>query len=250
MRLPFVFSVLAALCFSTSVDAFQCHRDIQLNSNDALPRVSSRERQSRPSSVDKLQASRRTNGDFDGYEDDKEAKTLFVAGIWSSRGEIAAKSLPSKPSPDLSVEDVITAIIRGLQFNNVRKENDGLLRCYEFMTLKCIKMVTGHGNVPEERTLDKFLGYAVGSPKLRPFMEATAIEMGRVTRIPKTLTRGEIASMPIQVESTGTKNTRKRQTFMIRLEQQRRPPLAGAYLVTDLFDVASVKSISRPLNRE
>ena len=41
----------------------------------------------------------------------------------------------------------------------------------------------------------------------------------------------------------------KPQTFMVRLQKQRRPPLSGAFLVTDLIDVATVASVARPLNR-
>jgi hypothetical protein len=42
----------------------------------------------------------------------------------------------------------------------------------------------------------------------------------------------------------------KPETFMVRMQKQRRPPLSGAFLVTDLIDVATVASVARPLNRE
>mmetsp|Transcript_21502 Transcript_21502/g.33137 ORF Transcript_21502/g.33137 Transcript_21502/m.33137 type:complete len:257 (-) Transcript_21502:58-828(-) len=184
--------------------------------------------------------------------------------IWTFAGDVAAKNLPLVPSADLSPEDVITSIIRGLQFNDVPHENSGLERCYAFMDLPCIKLVTGYGNVPEERTLDKFLGYAAQSPKLKPFIGANHVVFGPLSKIPGTNTRGEIATMPIKVRAsfsptkhesgmvrkTGPIEKGPEQTFMIRLQKQRRPPLAGAYIVTDVIDVASVASISRPLNLE
>eukprot|EP00588_Corethron_pennatum_P029916 CAMPEP_0194322096 /NCGR_PEP_ID=MMETSP0171-20130528/18288_1 /TAXON_ID=218684 /ORGANISM="Corethron pennatum, Strain L29A3" /LENGTH=222 /DNA_ID=CAMNT_0039080265 /DNA_START=38 /DNA_END=706 /DNA_ORIENTATION=- len=170
-----------------------------------------------------------------------------IGNVWLTAGEDAARCLPETPSPDLSAEEVITGIFRGLQFNNVPEQDSGFLRCYEFMDLACKKLVTGYGNVPEERTLEKFLGYAAQSPKLLPFVGAASIRFGETSRIPKTQTRGEIITMPLRVLPDGKKEER---AFMVRLQKQRRPPLAGAYIVTDVIDVATVESISRPLNSE
>lgn len=186
-----------------------------------------------------------------------------MESLWATAGETAALNLPNEPNAKLSAEEVICAIIRGLQYNNVPSENAGLIRCYNFMDLPCKKLVTGYGNVPEERTLEMFLKHAAESPKLKPFMNANSIEFGPHSSILGTPTRGEIVSMPMRVcvaedpfqyDSGITRNglglESPKRTFMIRLQKQRRPPLPGAYLVTDIIDVATVASISRPLNRE
>ena len=57
------------------------------------------------------------------------------------------------------------------------------MRCFHFMTLPCKMLVTGHGNVPEERTLDKFVGYARDSPKLVPFLSQRPrhVQFGEIT---------------------------------------------------------------------
>ena len=204
--------------------------------------------------------------DIDGGEDNDSGAECNIDTLWATAGEAAAASLPTLPSAILSAQEVITAIVRGLQYNDVPEPNAGLVRCYEFMDLQCKKLVTGYGNVPEERTLAKFVHYAATSPKIRPFMEASSIDIGTVSTIPPTQTRGEIATCPIRVRPSADPvlhdsgfardvplvlgNRIPEQTFMIRLQKQRRPPLAGAYLVTDVIDVATVASISRPLNLE
>jgi len=174
---------------------------------------------------------------------DDDAHT--VDDLWSTAGADAAKFLPLSPSPSLSAEEVLVAVFRGLQFVDVPDLSAGLVRCYAFMDLACKKLVTGHGNVPEERTLAKFVGHAAHSAKILPFLGADRLAFGETSRIPGTPTRGEIVTMPLRVTPKGKA---EEQVFMVRLQKQRRPPLAGAYMVTDLIDVETVWSVSRPLN--
>ena len=181
----------------------------------------------------------------DEEEEEEEDFTLSTAGIWSmgEGGEIAALTLPTLPSPDLSAEEVAMAVIHGLQYNNVPTVNTGLIRCYDFMTPRCKMMVTGHKK--SQKSLDNFIIYCHQSSKMDPFLDPSAsIEFGPVTKIPAFACRGEIASMSFKVKNAdgNGKANAKEQTFMIRLEKQRGPPATGAYLVTDLFDMASARS--------
>lgn len=180
--------------------------------------------------------------------------------VWDSVGEMAARTLPPGPSAELSAESAIYAVIRGLQYNDVPSPDTGLTRCFAFMDLTCKKLVTGHGNVPEQRTLKSFMAYARESPKVRPFLSAKRVQFGEVQRNSGTPTRGEIVSMALQVWAPASPlvhasglvrgalgSGETEQTFMIRLQKQR---ATGEYLVTDLVDVATVSSVSRQLNNE
>ena len=205
------------------------------------------------------------NGDCSNDDQGREID-CNIDTLWATAGPAAAASLPKLPSAELSAQEVITAIVRGLQYNDVPEARAGLMRCYEFMDLQCRKLVTGYGNVPEERTLEKFIHHAASSPKIWPFIEASSIDVGPVSTIAPTPTRGEIATCPVVVRPSADPvlhdsgfardfplvlgNRIPEKTFMVRLQKQRRPPLAGAYLVTDVIDVATVASVSRPLNLE
>ena len=191
----------------------------------------------------------------------------LLQDLWTAKGPVLAQELANEPSAEMSAEDVVVAVLRGLQYPDVPKPDQGLLRCYNFMDLPCKKLVTGYGNVPEERTLEKFLGYARESAKLTPFMGCATLQFGELTLIPATATRGEIACMAVRVRpsvrsklqfDSGFERTNIHpgakfaapHTFMIRLQRQRRPPLSGVFLITDLVDVATVASVARPLNCE
>mmetsp|Transcript_24271 Transcript_24271/g.65633 ORF Transcript_24271/g.65633 Transcript_24271/m.65633 type:complete len:207 (+) Transcript_24271:465-1085(+) len=77
---------------------------------------------------------------------EEELKALVVGDLWSVQGAVLAQELPSEPSADMSAYDMIVALLRGLQFNDVPHANAGLERCYAFTDLACKKLVTGHGN--------------------------------------------------------------------------------------------------------
>ena len=89
--------------------------------------------------------------------------------------------------------------------------------------------------------LESFIARAADSPQLQPFIASENIEFGEVTRIEGTPTRGAIVCVPARV--TSPENLRM---MAIRLEQQRRPPLQGAFLVTEVIDSAMVQS-NRPV---
>jgi hypothetical protein len=67
--------------------------------------------------------------------DNEEAVFTITALLYKNDGELATKNLTITPSPDLMAEEVVTAIIRGLQLNDIPKENSRLLQCYKFMDL-------------------------------------------------------------------------------------------------------------------
>ena len=132
-------------------------------------------------------------------DDSSEDKAGNECSVWAEVGALAAANLPMEPASELSEVDILSAIFRGLMYNDVPQPDTGLQRCFAFMTLPCKKLVTGHGNVPEERTLEKFLEYAKSSPKIAPFIGAKDIEFGELSVIAGTATRGAIASMPLRV---------------------------------------------------
>mmetsp|Transcript_13166 Transcript_13166/g.18633 ORF Transcript_13166/g.18633 Transcript_13166/m.18633 type:complete len:404 (-) Transcript_13166:292-1503(-) len=192
--------------------------------------------------------------DFEEECEDDEPMTTTTALLWEQAGDMAAFGLPSTPSADLSAEHVVSAIVRGLQYNDIPTNNTGIVRCFEFMDIMCKKGVTGYGSLPEERTLEFFVPHAIHSAKLRPFIGCETVVMGNVSYIPGTLTRGTIATCPVKVvpradpilhdsgfARDAIRLNQPEQTFMFHLQQQRRPPLQGAYTVTDIVNVESRK---------
>lgn len=99
-------------------------------------------------------------------------------------------------------------------------------------------------------TVERFCKYGELSPALQPFMGAQRIELGNATLTPGTMTRGALASFPVLVfgaDALGIQHSSGfiRQEFgdppqtnmVIRLEQQRRPPLQGCWLVKEVLDI-------------
>lgn len=105
----------------------------------------------------------------------------------------------------------------------------------------------------------------------QPFIGAARLDFGEITTIDGTPTRGAIVSCTVRVRAapalaarhaSGLARTAEHDgdgggaalhpsglpvaTFAVRLQQQRRPPLQGAWLVTDLIDAGGVAS-NRPL---
>ena len=82
----------------------------------------------------------------EGCVNDDDDECAVLGDLWSVQGEVLAKNLPFEPSPDLSAEDVIVSLLRGLQHNDVPHVNAGLERCYQYSDLACKKLITGIGN--------------------------------------------------------------------------------------------------------
>lgn len=150
-----------------------------------------------------------------------------------------------EPSADLSPEQVLSSVFRGLQFVDLPHENAGLERCYAFMTLEARVSASGAGRQLENRGVDLFVERGGLFPSLRPFIGASKLEFGEVTIIPATQTRGAMASVSVKVVFSPLTATRHpcgipreavvelpESAFAIRMQQQRRPPLSGAWLIT------------------
>uniref|UniRef100_A0A7S1Z2H3 Tim44-like domain-containing protein n=1 Tax=Trieres chinensis TaxID=1514140 RepID=A0A7S1Z2H3_TRICV len=162
--------------------------------------------------------------------------------------ELTLRNFPSKPDPSISPELVAVSCCRSLQFVDHPSPDDGLRRIFPFFTWECRKAVTARrgGDV-----LERFVEHGSLSPALQPFMGATRIEVGEGTLTPKTQTRGDLVSFPVKVHgaavlafqhSSGLIRDRVGEEppitdMVMRLEQQRRPPMQGCWLVREVLDV-------------
>ncbi len=91
----------------------------------------------------------------------------------------------------------------------------------------------------------------MASPVLQPFMGATRIEIGEGTITPaKPPLRGSLASFPNVIQGANILSVKYMsgmdkggvshppETYMVmRLEQQRRPPMQGCWIVREVLDV-------------
>ena len=173
-------------------------------------------------------------------------------------GEFAARCAPMEPSQDLGPGQVVSACFRGLQFVDIPTKNAGLERCHAFMTLGARVAVTAVGRQEENRGVDVFIERGQLSPVLRPFFGASRIDIGELTEIAGTPTRGALASVALRVVGSPMGAMRhpsgipkddialSNAIFAIRLEKQRRPPPRDVWLITDIIDTSCVGS-NRPL---
>jgi hypothetical protein len=179
--------------------------------------------------------------------------SAFVAQRVSSdwfEAELTLRNFPKTPNPDLPAEHVARCCLRSLQFVDHPYPSSGLSRLYPFLTWECIRSITARSKVLDAKT---FCEYGALSPVLQPLMGATRIELDAkdCTISPGTKTRGEIVSFHITVygaevlafqHKSGLIRDRVSQgpprvDMVIRLEQVRRPPLAGSWLVKEIVDV-------------
>ena len=173
-------------------------------------------------------------------------------------GEFAARCAPMEPSADLGPGQVVSACFRGLQFVDIPTKNAGLERCHAFMTLGARVAVTAVGRQEENRGVDVFIERGQLSPVLRPFFGASRIDIGELTEIAGTPTRGALASVALRVVGSPMGAMRhpsgipkddislSNAIFAVRLEKQRRPPPRDVWLITDIIDTSCVGS-NRPL---
>ena len=173
-------------------------------------------------------------------------------------GEFAARCAPMEPSQDLGPGQVVSACFRGLQFVDIPTKNAGLERCHAFMTLGARVAVTAVGRQEENRGVDVFIERGQLSPVLRPFFGASRIDIGELTEIAGTPTRGALASVALRVVGSPMGAMRhpsgipkddialSNHIYAVRLEKQRRPPPRDVWLITDIIDTSCVGS-NRPL---
>mmetsp|Transcript_70654 Transcript_70654/g.117357 ORF Transcript_70654/g.117357 Transcript_70654/m.117357 type:complete len:258 (+) Transcript_70654:258-1031(+) len=180
---------------------------------------------------------------------------------------LAALSLPTEPSNALSPTDVVTLLCRGLQHAHVPTANAGLYRLHNFCTYECRASLTareGYKSGPERFVQKAMLWALPGCHSFEIVSEPTII--------PGTQTRGTMASMAVEVceqvcfyyrsgherdgasarevwvdplqrgidggGSGGNDNGKcelRCERYLFQLTQERRPPLAGCWLVSSLM---------------
>jgi len=152
------------------------------------------------------------------------------------------------PSPDIDAITVATTCARALQWVDYPIKNAGLERCFPFFSWECRKLVTARRGGD---TMESFIEHGVLSPALQPFMGAYRVDIGEGTYTPShPPLRGALASFPIGIQQapifavnymSGMERpgvAAPPETHMVmRLEQQRRPPLQGCWLVREVLDV-------------
>lgn len=191
------------------------------------------------------------DGDHDDDDDDNDGSYASI-GVGSRdwcNSELPMVNAPSEPSPDLSADSVALNCIRSLQWVDNPTPNAGLKRCFNFLTFGCRKAVTGRQG---GKTIDAFVEHGLYAPALQPFMGATRVELGMCTYTPaKPPLRGALASFPVDIYGApvlalqhmsgivraGVAKEPPITNMVIRLEQQRRPPDLGCWLVCEILDV-------------
>lgn len=186
--------------------------------------------------------------DDDDYDDDDTAIDSF-SGLDSDWSQALSVFGTTGPHPDLDALQVATLVVRSLQFVDHPTESAGLERCYDFLTLDCRACVTARQGA---RSVERFKEYGTLAPALNPFMGARRVEIGQ----PPTYTsavppmRGAITSFLITVEGSSILSVQHPSgmvkggvsappvtKMVVRLEQQRRPPHQGCWMVREILDV-------------
>lgn len=161
--------------------------------------------------------------------------------------ELAVLSLPSEPSPELSPADVVTALCRGLQSNQVPTPDAGIERVYHFTTYECRAALTARKGY--KSGVERFVQHAM----LYSLVECRSFRLvGEPTIIAGTQTRGAMASLAVDVQydpgfrfksgferrappADADDGASEGERYLFTLQQERRPPLAGCWLVRSLM---------------
>jgi hypothetical protein len=190
----------------------------------------------------------------DGDDDDEEEEEEIMSGTsdcesdWV-QAELTLVGAPDKPHPDLDAFETATLIVRSLQFVDYPSQSSGLERCYDFFTLDCRAAVTARQGA---RSVERFVEYGQLAPALQPFMGATKVELGEATLTDASPPlRGALCSFPVTIVGApilalqypsgmtkgGVSQSPPITNMVLRLEQQRRPPYQGSWLVREILDV-------------
>ena len=169
--------------------------------------------------------------------------------------KLAVLSLPSKPDPELSPVDVVHALCSGLKHNNIPTPDAGKTRCFEFTTYECRAALTSRKGY-KYGLVERFIEHA----ELYTLVGSLSYVVGEPTLIPGTQTRGALCSICVdvteqygfrgpsgferqplpedaqryRVREDGVAEVRT-ERFRFELEQQRRPPLIGCWMVKALM---------------
>ena len=163
---------------------------------------------------------------------------------------LAVLSLPHEPDPDLAPDGVVHAVCRGLQHDDKPEPNTGLSRLYRFSTYELRSALTRRENRVDDSEA-RFVQYA-DSPALIVLLDCHSFELTQPPKIiAGTQTRGALATQIVLVrEERGFRwksgyerpadqvGTLTEELYLFTLEQQRRPPLAGCWLIKELLSGA------------
>ena len=163
----------------------------------------------------------------------------------SAADELASLTLPTKPCASLAPEDVAVAVFRGLQHNNVPQKDTGYERAFNFCSWECRKAATARRGAD---TLDRFVEF---SDVLLPFLNAVKVAVEKTPEgikvTPGTPTRGALCFVRVNAYTSkmvvpgGEGNEDDASlvptSFVVQLQQERRPPLQGMWLIREITDV-------------
>lgn len=186
-------------------------------------------------------------GDDDDDDGDVEVEDSQQASDWIV-AEMTLVQAPNKVTSDLDAFQTAALVCRSLQFVDYPEKGAGLKRCFEFFTLDCRAAVTARQGA---KSVERFMEYGQLAPALQPFMGATKVVLGDATFTEaRPPLRGALCSFPVTIEGapilsvqypSGMRKVGVSQppttNMVLRLEQQRRPPHQGCWLVREILDV-------------
>ncbi|EKX32478.1 hypothetical protein GUITHDRAFT_148590 [Guillardia theta CCMP2712] len=139
---------------------------------------------------------------------------------------VHVSKLPMEPSPEFSAEEVMYYILEGLKHNDFPEIDAGLKRCFAFSNNMCRSAVGGDDSRAGGTTVEHFIKYA-SNPTFQSLVRCEKYEREDMNFLPSSPTRGALAT---QIAHITTKNGDKRR-FLWTLEQERRPPQQGCWLI-------------------
>lgn len=139
--------------------------------------------------------------------------------------QFSVMQFPMQPSSEISPEDVVRYILSGLQHNDLPEKDAGLRRWFAFSNNMCRASVAGDG-ADQGEWADNFVKYA-RNPTFDAMVNLDSYEREAMNILEGTPTRGALAT---QITHITTKNGQVRR-YLWTLEQERRPPLQGCWLV-------------------
>jgi len=135
-------------------------------------------------------------------------------------------SIPRTPSPEIHPFDVVKACHVALKYNDQPLPNSGFATCFAFADSMC-RATAGPRN--QKTTLEDFIRYA-NNPTFGSMKNMRSYDfLGDINIIAGSPTRGALATQLVEIE---TQDGRMRK-FLWTLQQQRRPPLQGCWLVRE-----------------
>ena len=189
--------------------------------------------------------------DDDDDDDEIPSSSLFNDDWLEAEFTLVNNDVPSIPSPELDAMTVANLICRSLQWVDYPTSLAGLERCYEFFTPSFREFVTARQG---GKSMERFVQFGVLAPALQPFMGASRVnvKLDEVTKIDaKPPLRGALCTIPIEIHGapvltlqhpsgmhrTGIATSPPLTKMVLRLEQQRRPPYQGCWMVREILDV-------------